>query len=164
MNEHVLDGIEKVEGIEKVRNKEKKKKIKKMRRFALVTGGAVVVLTVLFLLSFYISYKKITAERSDVKNARDIVKEQAVIISDLEEKIKEKDKEISRLKEQIKKYEMRIEELEDIEEYSKAIAEELERLKEGTGTSQPGQSSQARQNTYVIPGRSDVQRDIYQKP
>ena len=160
MNEHILNETEKeIKETEKESDNTKKIKKAKRRRLTLIIGGSIAILSILFFLSFYISYKKITADRNDVKTASDMVKEQAMIIADLEKEIVEKDKEIERLKEQIEEYELRIEELEYVEEYSKAIEEELEDLRKKAHVSSPRQTP----SVASVPRQSEVQKDIYQR-
>lgn len=132
------------------------KKMKPHKLILLITG-AVAALSIIFFLSFSISYNKISADRKLSKNANETIKEQAVQINELKNQLSAKDEEIENLKLRIEKYEGIIADLKDKEQYSKMIAEELNKLPKETKPKQ--QSPQPSEPNK----QSDVQKDIYQK-
>lgn len=154
--------------------KNKNQKIKPYK-LILVATACIAALGILFFLSFYISYNKITADRRLSKNENDKMKEQLVMIEDLKSQLKAKEQIIEDLKAQIEGYKSHIKDLKEQEKYAKMIAEEMNKLPKETRppvqTQKPSDANQNSNNTKESSAgqksdgskQSDVQKDIYVK-
>jgi hypothetical protein len=79
----------------------------KSHSIVLTISICLAVLAVVFFLSFYISYNKISSSKDISKNINIALDERNAEIVSLQELIKEKDKQIAEYKELIEKYELK---------------------------------------------------------
>ncbi|WHH57451.1 hypothetical protein [Petroclostridium sp. X23] len=121
------------------------------------------ILGIIFFLSFYISYNKISADRKINRSEKNTINEQAQVIEQMKNELSIKDEQIEELKAQLEKKEAQINDIKASEEYSKMIADELKSLPKETRIITPTTPKTESANTATQPKQSDVQKDIYIK-
>lgn len=134
-------------------------------RLILTITACVAGLGLIFFLSFYISYNRISADRKLNRSEKEIIAEQTKTIEAMKEELGIKEEKIETLMMQIKKQEAAIADLKGKDEYSKMIADELKNLpKETRSNTQPTQTKPEPSDSSTPPKQSEVQKDIYIKP